>query len=62
MCDGYEMLLEVKHTDKEIFKISQGNLQKRKSFADRCNLPLRFAISLKGLWGLFTVETLLEKG
>ena len=61
MCDGYEMLLEVKHTDKEIFKISQGNLQKRKSFADRCNLPLRFAISLKGLWGLFTVETLLEK-
>lgn len=61
MCDGYEMLLEVKHTDKEIFKISQGNLQKRKSFADRSNLPLRFAISLKGLWGLFTVETLLEK-
>ena len=61
MSDGYEMLLEVKHTDKEIFKISQGNLQKRKGFADRQNLPLRFAISLKGLWGLFTVETLLEK-
>ena len=61
MRDGYEMLLEVKHTDKEIFKISQGNLQKRKDFADRQNLPLRFAISLKGLWGLFTVETLLEK-
>ena len=61
MCDGYEMLLEVKHTDKEIFKISQGNLQKRKLFADNHNLPLRFAISLKGLWGLFTVETLLEK-
>lgn len=61
MCDGYEMLLEVKHTDKEIFKISQGNLQKRKLFADNHNLPLRFAISLKGLWGLFPVETLLEK-
>lgn len=61
MRDGYKMLLEVKHTDKEIFKISQGNLQKRKDFADRQNLPLRFAISLKGLWGLFTVETLLEK-
>ena len=61
MCDGYEMLLEVKHTDKEIFKISQGNLQKRKKFADRYNLPLKFAISLKGLWGLFTVETLLAK-
>lgn len=61
MCDGYEMLLEVKHTDKDIYKISQGNLKKRKEFADRHNLPLRFAISLKGLWGLFTVETLLEK-
>lgn len=61
MCDGYEMLLEVKHTDKETFKISKGNLKKRKDFADRQKLPLRFAISLKGLWGLFTVETLFEK-
>ena len=61
MCDGDEMLLEVKHTDKEIYRISQGNLIKRKKFADRHKLPLRFAISLKGLWGLFTVETLLEK-
>lgn len=61
MCDGYEMLLEVKHTDKETYRISQGNLIKRKKFADRHKLPLRFAISLKGLWGLFTVETLLEK-
>ena len=61
MRDDYEMLLEVKHTDKEIFKISRGNLQKRKKFADRHNLPLRFAISLKGCWGLFTVETLFAK-
>lgn len=61
MRDGYKMLLEVKHTDKKTFEISQGNLQKRKDFADRQNLPLRFAVSLKGLWGLFTVETLLEK-
>lgn len=61
MRDGYKMLLEVKHTDKEIFKISQGNLQKRKKFADRHELPLRFAISLKGCWGLFTVETLFAK-
>lgn len=61
MCDGYEMFLEVKHTDKERFEISQKNLKNRKAFADRYNLPLRFAISLKGLWGLFTVETLLEK-
>lgn len=61
MIDGYKMLLEVKHTDKDIFKISQGNLRKRIDFAARQNLPLRFAISLKGLWGLFTVETLVEK-
>ena len=61
MCDDYEMLLEVKHTDQKEYNISQGNLQKRKAFADRQNLPLRFAVSLKGVWGLFTVETLLEK-
>ena len=61
MIDGYKMLLEVKHTDKDMYKISQGNLQNRIDFANRQNLPLRFAISLKGLWGLFTVDTLLEK-
>lgn len=61
MIDGYKMLLEVKHTDKDMYKISLGNLQKRIDFANRQNLPLRFAISLKGLWGLFTVDTLLEK-
>ena len=44
------------------YKISLGNLQKRKNFADRQVLPLMFAISIKGFWGLFTVETLLEKG
>ncbi len=61
MNDGYKMLVEVKHTDKDFFKISQGNLQKRIDFANRQNLPLRFAISLKGLWGLFTSETLQKK-
>ena len=61
MNDGYKMLLEVKHTDQDFFKISQGNLQNRIDFANRQNIPLRFAISLKGLWGLFTSETLQEK-
>lgn len=61
MNDGYKMLLEVKHTNKDMFKISLGNLQRRIDFANRQNLPLRFAISLRGIWGLFTVETLLEK-
>lgn len=61
MNDGYKMLLEVKHTNKDMFKISHGNLQRRIDFAERQNLPLRFAISLRGIWGLFTAETLLEK-
>ena len=61
MCDGYQMFLEVKHTSKDTYKISSGNLQKRIAFAERHNLPLRFAVSLKGMWGLFTTETLLKK-
>lgn len=61
MYDGYKMLLEVKHTDKKFFKISQGNLQNRIDFANRQNIPLRFAISLKGIWGLFTSEDLQAK-
>ncbi len=61
MSDGYKMLVEVKHTGKDYFEISQGNLQKRIDFAKRQNVPLRFAISLKGLWGLFTSETLQKK-
>lgn len=60
MNDGFKMFLEVKHTDKDTFTISQGNLQKRIDFADRQGLPLRFAVSLKGLWGLFTSETLKD--
>lgn len=59
--DGYKMLLEVKHTDKDEFRISQGNLQNRIDFANRQNLQLRFAVSLKGVWGLFTSETMLER-
>lgn len=60
MNDGHKMLLEIKHTGKDIFTISQGNLQNRIDFADRQDLPLRFAVSLKGYWGLFTSETLKE--
>lgn len=62
MNDGYKMLIEVKHTDKDVYKISQGNLQKRIDFAHAQGLPLRFAVSLKGFWGLFTSETLQEAG
>ena len=62
LTDGYQMFLEVKHTDKEKFQISITNLEKRMAFAERNNkLPLRFAISIKGIWGLFTSEYLKEK-
>lgn len=58
LIDGYKFMLEVKHTEKDIFKISQGNLQRRIDFATRHEIPLRFAISINGMWGLFTSETL----
>ena len=61
LADGYKMMLEVKHTDNDVFEISGGNLAKRKQFAERHGLPLRFAISIKGMWGVFTSETMKEK-
>lgn len=54
--DGYKMMLEVKHTDKDEYKISGGNLQKRIDYAKEHGIDLRFAISIKGFWGLFTSD------
>lgn len=59
--DGYEMYIEVKHTEKDKFEISKGNLEKRIAFAERNKIPLRFAISIKGIWGFFTSEDLKAK-
>ncbi|OFL94193.1 hypothetical protein [Fusobacterium sp. HMSC073F01] len=59
--DGYKMMVEVKHTDKEEYKISGGNLQKRIDYANAHNLPLRFAISIKGFWGLLTSDFIKNK-
>lgn len=61
MTDGYKMLIEVKHTDQDEFKISNGNLANRINYANNLGLPLRFAISLKGYWGLFTSDELQQK-
>lgn len=58
--DGYKCLLEIKHTDKEIYKISKGNLNNRIEFAKRHEMPLRFAISIKGIWGMYTTEQLIQ--
>lgn len=59
--DNYKMMVEVKHTDKDTYKISGGNLQKRIDYAIDHNSPLRFAISIKGFWGLFTSDYLKSK-
>lgn len=59
--DGYRMMLEVKHTDKDEYNISGGNLQKRIDYAASHSLSLRFAISLKGFWGLFTSDFIKSK-
>lgn len=58
---GKKFMLEIKHTDKERYSISMGNLQKRIDYARKFNLELFFAISIKGYWMLFTAEYLQEK-
>lgn len=58
--DGYKCMIEIKHTSKDEFKISMGNLNNRITFAKRHNIPLRFAISIKGIWGLYTSEQLVK--
>lgn len=59
--DGYKMMIEVKHTNQNEYKISGGNLQKRIDYATKNNLPLRFAISIQGFWGLFTSDFIKSK-
>jgi Holliday junction resolvase len=61
LIDGFKIMLEVKHTGEDKYKISSGNLQNRIDFASRHDVPLRFAVSIKGFWGLFTTETLQSK-
>lgn len=58
--DGYKLLVEVKYTKEDKYKITMGNLNKRVEFANQHELPLRFAVSLKGYWGLFTTDDLIE--
>lgn len=55
---GKKFMLEIKHTDKERYSISMGNLQKRIDYAAKYNLELFFAISIKGYWMLFNAEYL----
>lgn len=54
-------MLEIKHTDKEEYKISGGNLQKRIDYANSKGYELYFAISIKGFWMLFNQNYIKEK-
>lgn len=59
--NGKKFMLEIKHTEKERYFISMGNLQKRIDYAQKYNLELFFAISIKGFWMLFNSNYLQEK-
>lgn len=51
-------LLEIKSTEKINYAISKNNLNKRIEFAKKENLPLYFAINIKGFWLLYPAEYL----
>ena len=59
--NGNKFMLEIKHTEKEKYSISMGNLHKRIDYASKYGLDLYFAISIKGYWMLFSAEYLKEK-
>lgn len=59
--DGRKFMLEIKHTDKEKYSISMKNLKDRIDFANKYNLDLYFAVSIKGLWMLFHSSYLQRK-
>lgn len=59
--NGNKFMLEIKHTNKERYSISMGNLQKRIDYASKYGLELFFAISIKGYWMLFNAEYVKER-
>lgn len=59
--NGEKFMLEIKHTDKEKYSISGGNLNRRIEYANKLGLKLFFAISIKGYWMLFDSEYLKNK-
>ena len=55
---GHKFLLEIKHTDKNKYSISGGNLEKRIEYASSLGLDLYFAISIHGFWMMFKSDYL----
>ncbi len=59
--NGKKFLLEIKHTDKDEYCISAGNLEKRIEYATSLGLDLYFAISIHGFWMMFHSDYLKSK-
>lgn len=56
-----KIMIEVKSTAKNKYKISKSNFDKRMLFAKDMGLELYFALKIKGHWSLFSSDYLIEK-
>ncbi|WP_104041475.1 hypothetical protein [Vibrio hyugaensis] len=62
----YKCMVEVKSTDKLRFKTSRADINRRKAYADRFNLPLLYAVRFliaehMAFWVIVTAKQLLDK-
>ena len=55
-----KILLEIKSTKKDTFKISGRNLQKRIDFSNDIGFPLYFAVKISGMWGIWSSNYLMK--
>ncbi|QOG12601.1 hypothetical protein [Arcobacter sp. FWKO B] len=58
--DGKKIMVEVKSSRDNMFKISQNNLKKRRTFADDLGYGLYFSLRLNDYWMLFPSDYLIE--
>lgn len=58
MKNGNKFMLEIKHTDKDKYKISENNFNNRVEYAKTLDFKLYFAISIKGLWMVLSSDYL----
>lgn len=58
--DETKMMIEVKSSRDNKFRISQNNLEKRRAFANDLGYELYFALQLNGYWMLFHNDYLIE--
>lgn len=58
---GKSYIIEVKHTSKNIFSLSEKQISEKIKFAKSENAELFFAISIRGFWMLFTANYLKKE-